>query len=140
TSAGSGCDASWSPPTREPEQEEPGHVPDDAHADVDRLWASYRASGRRELRDRLIVHYTPMVRLVAANVAKGLPHRVDQNDLVSYGTFGLIDAIERFEPERGYKFETFAVPRVRGAIVDELRSIDWVPRSVRAKSKAIEQA
>lgn len=113
---------------------------DDAQADLDRLWASYRATGRRDLRDQLIVHYAPMVRLVANSVAKGLPHRVDQNDLMSYGVFGLIDAIDRFEPERGYKFETFAMPRVRGAIVDELRSIDWVPRSVRAKGKAIEQA
>jgi RNA polymerase sigma factor for flagellar operon FliA len=70
----------------------------------------------------------------------GLPQSVDQADLVSYGVFGLIDAIEKFEPERGFKFETYAIARIRGAIIDELRSYDWVPRSVRAKARSIERA
>ena len=112
----------------------------DANADVGRLWDSYRASGRRDLRDRLIVHHAPLVRTVAGQVARGLPNSVDPNDLVSYGVFGLIDAIEKFEPDRGFKFESYAMARIRGAILDELRSIDWVPRSVRFKARAIERA
>jgi RNA polymerase sigma factor for flagellar operon FliA len=77
---------------------------------------------------------------VAGRVASGLPQSVEQADLVSYGIFGLIDAIEKFDPSRGFKFETYAIARVKGAIIDELRSFDWVPRSVRAKARAIERA
>ncbi|MDP8986899.1 MAG: RNA polymerase sigma factor WhiG [Actinomycetota bacterium] len=104
------------------------------------MWADYKASATVELRDRLIVHYSPLVKYVAGRVAVGLPQNVEQADLVSSGIFGLIDAIEKFEPERGYKFETYAMARIKGAILDELRSIDWVPRSVRMKARAIEQA
>lgn len=111
-----------------------------AHPDVDRWWVEYRVEGRRELRDRLIEHYASLVRAVAGQVARGLPQRVDPGDLIGYGTFGLIEAIDRFEPDRGFRFETYAMARIRGAILDELRSIDWVPRSVRAKAKAIERA
>jgi RNA polymerase sigma factor for flagellar operon FliA len=78
------------------------------------------------------------VKFVAGRVASGLPNSVEQSDLVSYGMFGLIDAIDKFDPERGNKFETYAITRIRGAIIDELRSIDWVPRSVRAKARAVE--
>ena len=88
----------------------------------------------------MILIYAPLVKYVASRVAVGLPQNVEQADLVSYGMFGLIDAIEKFDPERGYKFETYAIARIRGAILDELRSIDWVPRSVRAKARALEQA
>jgi len=112
----------------------------DARADVEGLWDAYKASGGRDTRDRLILHYSPLVKYVAGRVAVGLPQNVEQADLVSYGIFGLIDAIDKFDPSRGFKFETYAIARIKGAILDELRSIDWVPRSVRAKSRAIEKA
>ena len=109
-------------------------------AELERLWADYKASAKAELRDRLILHYSPLVKYVAGRVGVGLPQNVEQADLVSNGIFGLMDAIEKFEPERGYKFETYAMSRIKGAILDGLRSIDWVPRSVRMKARAIEQA
>lgn len=110
-------------------------------ADLDRLWIDYKATPEdRQLRDHLIVHYAPLVKYVAGRVATGLPRSVDQADLVSYGIIGLIDAIEKFDLERGYKFETYAIARIRGSMLDELRAIDWVPRSVRAKARRIEQA
>jgi len=105
-----------------------------------RLWAEYKKTNERHLRDQLIVLYSPLVKYVAARVAVGLPQHVDGADLVSYGIIGLIDAIDRFNPVRQVKFETYAIPRIRGAIIDELRAIDWVPRSVRAKARAVEQA
>src|SRR3954465_10453810 len=109
-------------------------------AETDRLWAAYKTEGGREMRDALILHYSPLVKYVAGRVAVGLPQNVEQADLVSYGIFGLIDAIEKFDLDRGYKFETYAIARIKGAILDELRSIDWVPRSVRAKARALEKA
>jgi RNA polymerase sigma factor for flagellar operon FliA len=105
-----------------------------------RLWDEYKKTGERRLRDQLIILYSPLVKYVAARVAVGLPQHVEQADLVSYGIIGLIDAIDRFDPAREVKFETYAIPRIRGAIIDELRAIDWVPRSVRAKARALEQA
>lgn len=111
-----------------------------ASADIDRLWAEYKENGSRRARDQLIVHFSPLVKYVAGRVAVGLPQNVDQADLVSYGLFGLIDAIDKFEPERGFKFETYAISRIKGNILDELRAIDWVPRSVRAKARQIEKA
>ncbi len=107
---------------------------------IERLWAEYKKTGVRALRDQLIVHYAPVVKYVAGRVSVGLPRHVDEADLASYGIIGLIDAIERFEPARNIKFETYAIPRIKGAIIDELRSIDWVPRSVRAKARAVEQS
>lgn len=104
------------------------------------LWSEYKSSGSSTSRDVLIVHYSPLVKFVAGRVAAGLPQNVEQSDLVSYGMFGLIDAIDKFEPERGFKFETYAISRIKGAILDEMRSIDWVPRSVRAKVRQIEKA
>jgi len=112
---------------------------DDA-SEIERLWVRYKADGERAVRDELIVHYSPLVKYVAGRVAVGLPQNVEQSDLVSYGIFGLIDAIEKFDLGRGYKFETYAIARIKGAILDELRSIDWVPRSIRAKARAIEKA
>ena len=106
----------------------------------DELWAEYKRTGSRELRDKLIVRYSPLVKYVAGRVSVGLPHTIEQADLVSYGIFGLIDAIEKFDHQRAIKFETYAITRVKGAIIDELRSIDWVPRSIRAKARAIEKA
>jgi RNA polymerase sigma factor for flagellar operon FliA len=105
-----------------------------------RLWAEYKATGDSHARQQLIVLYSPLVKYVAGRVAVGLPQHVDSADLVSYGIIGLIDAIDRFDPDRSVKFETYAIPRIRGAIIDELRAIDWVPRSVRAKARAVEQA
>jgi RNA polymerase sigma factor for flagellar operon FliA len=104
------------------------------------LWAEYNSAGAREARDRLILHYSPLVKYVAGRVSVGLPQNIEQSDLVSYGIFGLIDAIEKFDPERNIKFETYAIARIKGAIIDELRSIDWVPRSVRAKARSVERA
>lgn len=113
---------------------------DDANEVVGELWRQYKESGERDARERLILHYSPLVKFVAGRVAAGLPHNIEQSDLVSYGIFGLIDAIDKFDPGRGFKFETYAISRIKGAIIDELRSIDWVPRSIRAKARAIERA
>jgi len=107
---------------------------------VEELWAEFKATADRPARDRLILHYSPLVKYVAGRVASAMPNHVDYADLVSYGILGLIDAIEKFDPSRAIKFETYGVPRVRGAILDELRSIDWVPRSVRAKARAVDSA
>lgn len=107
---------------------------------IDDLWASFKADGSTSVRERLILHYSPLVKYVAGRVGAGLPRSVDQNDLASYGLFGLIDAIDKFEPERGFKFETYAINRIKGAILDELRALDWVPRSVRSRSRLIETA
>ncbi|MDP8991684.1 MAG: RNA polymerase sigma factor WhiG, partial [Actinomycetota bacterium] len=104
------------------------------------LWAEYKGSKSLEARDRLIVHYSPLVKYVAGRVSVGLPQNIEQADLVSYGIFGLIDAIDKFDPGRNIKFETYAIARIKGAIIDELRSIDWVPRSVRAKARSVEKA
>jgi RNA polymerase sigma factor for flagellar operon FliA len=105
---------------------------------IDDLWSSFKADGDTAVRERLILHYSPLVKYVAGRVGAGLPRSVDQNDLASYGLFGLIDAIDKFEPERGFKFETYAINRIKGAILDELRALDWVPRSVRSRSRLIE--
>src|SRR6266511_1248405 len=118
-------------------------VPDESVAAAEaiaELWASYKRESTADTRERLILHYSPLVKFVAGRVAAGLPQNIEQSDLVSYGIFGLIDAIDKFDPGRGFKFETYAIARIKGAIIDELRSIDWVPRSVRAKARAIERA
>ena len=107
---------------------------------ISRIWHDYKQGNAPAARDRLIVHYSPLVKYVAGRVASGLPQSVDQGDLVASGIFGLIDAIEKFDTSRGIKFETYAVRRIKGAIIDELRSIDWVPRSVRTKARRVEQA
>ena len=104
------------------------------------LWRRYKDEGDSGARERLVVAYSPMVKFVAGRLGAGLPSHVEDADLISYGLMGLIGAIERFEPERGIKFETFAMTRIRGAIIDELRSLDWVPRSVRARAREIETA
>jgi RNA polymerase sigma factor FliA len=104
------------------------------------LWRRYKDQGDNTARERLVVAYSPMVKFVAGRLGAGLPSHVEDADLISYGLVGLIGAIERFEPERGIKFETFAMTRIRGAIIDELRSLDWVPRSVRSRAREIEQA
>ncbi|HXV05226.1 MAG TPA: RNA polymerase sigma factor WhiG [Solirubrobacterales bacterium] len=104
------------------------------------LWRRYKGDGDAAARERLVVAYSPMVKFVAGRLGAGLPSHVEDADLISYGLMGLIGAIERFDPERGIKFETFAMTRIRGAIIDELRSLDWVPRSVRSRAREIEAA
>src|SRR3954454_1718464 len=103
------------------------------------LWRRYKGSGDVHARERLVVAYSPLVKYVAGRMASGLPTHVEEGDLISYGLVGLIAAIERFDPERQTKFESFAITRIKGAIIDELRSIDWVPRSVRAKARQFEK-
>lgn len=114
-----------------------GHLERDALSDI---WITYKRNGGLELRNELLLHYTSLVRYVAAKVGATVPAEVDREDLVSYGLFGLMDAIEKFDLSKGVKFETYAVARIRGAIVDEIRSLDWVPRSVRSKARDIERA
>ncbi|HWO16743.1 MAG TPA: RNA polymerase sigma factor WhiG [Solirubrobacterales bacterium] len=104
------------------------------------LWRRYKEEGDLTARERLVVAYSPMVKFVAGRLGAGLPSHVEDADLISYGLMGLIGSIERFEPERGIKFETFAMTRIRGSIIDELRSLDWVPRSVRSRAREIEVA
>ncbi len=106
----------------------------------DRLWQRYRTTHDKAVRDRLILAYAPLVKYVAGRLGGGLPAHVDEGDLISYGLLGLISAIERFDPSREIKFETYAIARIKGAIIDELRALDWVPRSVRARAREIERA
>ena len=108
--------------------------------DTKALWQEYRETGDSALRDRLILTYAPLVKFVAGRLGASLPSHVDEQDLVSYGLLGLISAIERFDIDREIKFETYAISRVKGAIIDELRSLDWVPRSVRTRAREIERA
>jgi RNA polymerase sigma factor for flagellar operon FliA len=103
------------------------------------LWVEYRRNKDPKIRESFIKQYAPLVKYVAGKVAVGMPHSVEFDDLVGFGFFGLLDAIERFDPEKNVKFKTYAVPRIKGAIFDELRSIDWVPRSVRQKTKEVEE-
>jgi RNA polymerase sigma factor for flagellar operon FliA len=105
---------------------------------VQDLWQKYSKSPDPATREKLVLEYLPLVKYVVGRLAVTLPPTVDAEDLVGYGVMGLITAIERFNPERGFKFETFAVSRIRGAIIDELRSQDWLPRSVRQKAKEME--
>lgn len=107
---------------------------------LDQLWQTYKETGDLDARERLIVQYAPLVRYVASRVRAGLPPQVEQADLISDGVIGLMDAIDKFEPERGLQFQTYAVRRIRGAIIDGLRRADWVPRSVRDKFREIDAA
>jgi RNA polymerase sigma factor for flagellar operon FliA len=106
----------------------------------DELWLQYRKKKDSRIRDTFIRQYAPLVKYVAGKVAVGMPHNVEFDDLVSCGTFGLLDAIEKFDPSKDVKFKTYAVTRIRGAIFDELRATDWVPRSVRQKTREVEEA
>jgi RNA polymerase sigma factor for flagellar operon FliA len=119
-------------------------VSDEERAEIESaialLWREYKTTGEERLRERLILHYSPLVKYVAGRVGVGLPPNIEQADLVSYGIFGLIDAIKKFDLDRAIKFETYAISRIKGAIIDELRSIDWIPRSVRYKAREVEKA
>ena len=103
------------------------------------LWKIYKKSKDKKIREHFVKQYAPLVKYVAGKIAIGMPQNVDFDDLVGYGVFGLLDAIEKFDPNKDIKFKTYAVTRIRGAIYDELRSIDWVPRSVRQKAKELER-
>lgn len=115
-------------------------VKDLKQSEIQSLWLDLKDSDSQEARDKLILHYSPLVKYVAGRVSANLPQNIDSADLVSYGIFGLIDAIEKFDLSRQIKFETYAMARIKGAIIDELRSLDWVPRSVRYKAKELENA
>ena len=107
---------------------------------VDVQWRHYRDTGEPEARDRLVLHYSPLVKYVAGRVRAGLPASVEQDDLISDGVLGLMGAIEHFDLDRGLQFQTYAVPRIRGAKVDGLRASDWVPRLVREKMRDLNAA
>lgn len=104
------------------------------------IWLEYSRNRRPETRDKLINHYLSLIKLVAGRIAIGLPHHIDKDDLISNGFFGLLDAIDRFDLSRNIKFETYAVARIRGSILDALRAQDWAPVSVRQKARKYEQA
>jgi len=104
----------------------------------DELWIEFRKTKSTQLRDAFIRQYMPLVKYVAGKLAVGMPGSVEFDDLVGFGQFGLLDAINKYDPEKNVKFKTYAVTRIRGAIFDELRQIDWVPRSIRQKSREIE--
>ncbi|MCK4223847.1 MAG: FliA/WhiG family RNA polymerase sigma factor [candidate division Zixibacteria bacterium] len=107
---------------------------------VQRDWVLFKKDNDPQVRQKLLEEYLPLVRNVAGRMAMGFPKSVELSDLINTGVIGLIEALSNFDPSRGVKFETYAVPRIRGAILDELRSLDWVPRSTRAKSREIEKA
>ncbi len=111
-----------------------------APSTVDDIWDAYLDTPTQPLRDLLVLHYTPLVRAVAYRVAAGLPSYVEHADLVQSGVFGLIDAVVRFDPQRCPRFESYAAQRIKGAIIDELRAQDWVPRSVRGRTREFERA
>jgi RNA polymerase sigma factor for flagellar operon FliA len=108
--------------------------------DVVDVWREFRTTGDAALRNRLVLQYAPRGKYVAGRLRTRLPENVDADDLVSDGVLGLMDAIERFEPDRGLSFQTFAVPRIRGAIIDGMRAMDFVPRSVRDKLRTVQRA
>jgi RNA polymerase sigma factor FliA len=108
--------------------------------DIQTLWRQFKRTGEKADRDRLILTYAPLVKYVAGRLGSGLPAHVEEADLISYGLLGLISAIERYDPDRDIKFETYAIVRIKGSIIDELRALDWVPRSVRSRAREIERA
>jgi RNA polymerase sigma factor for flagellar operon FliA len=107
---------------------------------IETAWDAWHVSQEATARDWLVVHYASLVKFVAGRLAAGLPKSVDTGDLVSAGVFGLMNAIDKFDPANGAKFETYAIPRIRGAILDGLRALDWVPRSVRSRSRSVQDA
>lgn len=107
--------------------------------DVLKMWRKYKRTGSESIREDLIKRYLYLVKFVAGRVAVGLPSNVEFGDLVSYGILGLLDAIEKYDPEQGNKFETYGVSRIRGAIMDELRKLDWAPRLLRKRARDVEK-
>jgi RNA polymerase sigma factor for flagellar operon FliA len=107
---------------------------------LDELWKEYKQHDSKVAKDKLLVEYAHLVKFVTYRIAVNLPASVDRDDLMSSGILGLIKAVETFEPERGFKFETYAGHKIRGAILDELRALDWIPRSIRQKSRDLQRA
>lgn len=107
--------------------------------DIDQLWQQYQQNRTPQIREYLIEHYLPLVKLIAGRVAIGLPQHVDKDDLTGNGFFGLLEAIERYDPGRGIKFETYAVVRIRGSILDSIRAQDWVPATIRQRARQYEK-
>ena len=107
---------------------------------VRKLWQQYKKKASEPLRNQLMERYLPLVKYNAERIHAKLPDEVDVDDLMSAGIFGLMDAIDAFDLERGVKFETYCAPRIRGAILDELRSMDWVPRLVRSRTNQVDGA
>ncbi len=107
---------------------------------VDELWLKYKKNKSKEVRDELIVNYLPLVKILAGRVSMQVGQYVDFDDLVSYGIFGLIDAIDKYDFQQGNKFETYASLRIRGSIIDAIRKMDWIPRSIRQKRKELDVA
>ena len=108
--------------------------------DKDKLWKDYQKKPTRELREQLIIEYSQLVKLVAGRLSMYLGHNVDYDDLVSYGIFGLIDAIDKFDADKNVKFETYASLRIRGSILDQIRKMDWIPRTVRQRQRKLDEA
>jgi RNA polymerase sigma factor for flagellar operon FliA len=106
---------------------------------IETLWKEYKETDSKVAKDKLLVEYAPLVKYIANRLAVNLPASVDRKDLASAGILGLIKAVETFEPERGFKFETYAGHKIRGAILDELRALDWIPRSVRQKARELQR-
>jgi RNA polymerase sigma factor for flagellar operon FliA len=107
---------------------------------TNKLWQSYITNRKPDTKEKLIIHYAPLVKYVAGRLAMHIGQHVEYDDLIGYGIFGLIDAIDKFDPEKGVKFETYASLRVRGSIIDNIRKLDWVPRTLRQKNKQVDQA
>lgn len=105
-----------------------------------KLWEKYSETKTPELREKIIIEYAPLVKLVAGRLSMYLGYNVEYDDLVGYGIFGLIDAIDKFDYDKAVKFETYASLRIRGAILDQIRKMDWIPRTVRQKQKRIDEA
>ncbi len=103
------------------------------------IWKEYRKTSKEEYRHFFVIKYSPLVKYVAGKVAFNIPDNIEFEDLVGFGTFGLLDAIEKYDPSKGTKFKTYGITRIRGQIYDELRNLDWVPRSVRQKFKLMEE-
>ncbi len=112
----------------------------EAGRDIRDVWAEFKVVRTQQARNELMEHYLPLVKYTADRISAKLPSEVDVDDLISAGVFGLMDAIEAFDLERGVKFETYCSPRIRGAILDELRNMDWVPRLVRSRAHKLENA
>lgn len=108
--------------------------------DKEKLWEDYQKKPTPELREKLIVEYAQLVKLVAGRLSMYLGHNVEFDDLVSYGIFGLIDAIDKFDIDKNVKFETYASLRIRGSILDQIRKMDWIPRTVRQRQRKIDDA
>ncbi|WP_244928637.1 FliA/WhiG family RNA polymerase sigma factor [Nocardioides sp. W7] len=108
--------------------------------ELDDLWRRFKDTGDAEARDQLVLRFAPLVKYVVGRLRSGLPSSVDSSDLTSDGVLGLLDAVNKFDPARGLQFQTYAIARIRGAIVDGLRSTDWVPRSVREKIRDVNAA